>query len=516
MNCKLFRFASCAALASAMVLSVSCEKDPLRKPGSVSRIVPVVKSVETRASQEDAGLSGKLVSQRVVSSADGFDLVEMVYENDGPLSDACNTRGEVVTTETLRDFNIDAYAEGQWHDNTIKDGDPGSLTQPNAAGLYFTAGCSGSNAAGWSLDKTTGPAREGTGGELYWLNNVPMTFWSYNIKQPVRSASDSRKASFEYTVKSDVSQQEDLLFAYSEETRKYHDDGDDYGTLQSQSSTSGASDENVNIWFYHALSSVQFLEKESLSEDYRISKIELQNIKNSTECEITATGNQPAAGSPNISFAHDLTGSSSVSFSQTYEANDASLDIPSGSSLFKPSDSKTFIMIPQTRTDSKLKVTFTYTGTPSSTTSPVFDFNGTWDAGYFYVYKIDLTGNVHVKILESCSSTVKSDVKFQNTSNVNEYVRAAVIANWYDASGNIVAAWDKTRDGGFTRGSGWDEGTDGFYYHTSPVATQATTSNLFDSFTKPTAAPVTGAHFEMTIMVQAVCSDGYSSCAAAF
>ena len=121
---------------------------------------------------------------------------------------------------------------------------------------------------------------------------------------------------------------------------------------------------------------------------------------------------------------------------------------------------------------------------------------------------IERKGNVTVRW------TAKSGVKFKNTRNVNEYIRAAVVANWFDANGNVVAAWDKTRDGDITLGSGWTE--NGGFYHTAAVAAGQETSVLFSSFTKPTSAPVTGAHFEMTILVQAVGSDGMTSCTAAF
>lgn len=118
------------------------------------------------------------------------------------------------------------------------------------------------------------------------------------------------------------------------------------------------------------------------------------------------------------------------------------------------------------------------------------------------------TDDIHVGISESCSETVKSNVRFQNNSNMYELIRAAVVANWYDNSGNIVAAWDRTRDGDIILGGDWFLNSDGFYYYSYPLAAGLFTGNLFDSFTKPTAAPVDGAHFEMTILVQATSPSG--------
>lgn len=500
-------------LGTLLIIASSCEKEPFWTKGTNPKIIPSVKSVNTKAS--DGSMPGKFISERIVSSADGFDLIETVYENETTVSDGSSaTKGSIVTNANINAFNMMVYAEDEWFDHTIKDGDPGSKTNKNAAGLYFEAASTRSGGT-WGLSKTDGPAREGTGdeaGNLYWVNNVPLTFWSYNIVKPSRTGTHT--ASFSYTVKSNVGQQEDLIYAFSKENRAFFDQGeDDYGEMDASgcSSTSGASDEYVNIWFYHALSAVQFLEHEDL-DGYRISNIEIQNVDSQTSCVMTSTDSTPAASSPNITFAH--TSSTPASFSQSYDVDDTSLDIPSTSDKFKPGDSKTFIMVPQTlSTDSRFKVTFTNTTTAGSgkTTSPVFDVDGSWEPGKYYIYRIDLSGAVKVEISENCTTTTKSDVKFKNTSSINEYIRAAVIGNWYDASGNIVAPWT----GSITPGSGWTA-SNGFYYHDSPVKTGEFTNTLISSFTKPATAPVDGAHFEMTILVQAVASDEYSSCTAAF
>ncbi len=526
---------SCILVSLLLLLfaAAACEENPLQPVGKSSPgITPVVQAVSTKAGEPGLQESrpGRLLSERVVSSADGFELIESVYDNNTlPFGSGAATRGSVVTTESISSFDMMVYAESAWYDNTISGSGQGTSGSPYPAGLYFEAGAT-KNSGTWGLSKSGGPAKPGDSGELYWLNDVPMTFWSWKYAKPARDASDAAKASFSYTVKSDVGQQEDLIYAFSKENRKYHDSGDDYGTIQSQSSTSGASGDKVNIWFYHALSAVQFLQDPSLS-DYRISSIKIQDVNSHTECVMTGSNSTAAAGSPNITFDH--TPSVISSFSQDYSTADitagGSLAEPSGASAtgnFKPDDTKTFIMVPQSlgnetdadAPDAALQVTFLYTGAGASgseTTRPVFELNGTWDAGKYYVYKINLAGAVKVAISETCTESAKSDVKFQNTSNINEYIRATVVANWYDAAGNIVAAWDKTGDGSFTLGSGWTE-NGGFYYHTNPVATKAFTGNLFGSFAKPTTAPVSGAHFEMTILVQAVASDGFSSCIAAF
>lgn len=524
-----------AALAT---LAASCQKEEKLAPkGSSPKIIPVVKSVSTKAQAADRDFNaptGRLLSERVVSSADGFELIEMVYENDLAPAGTVQTKGTAITTENISSFNMECYAEGSWYDNTISGSGLGTSGNRYPAGLYFKAGVTKSSGT-WGLSKSDGPAKPGDSGELYWLNDVPMTFWSYSPTSiSTFSRTGTNTATFTHTVSSTVSAQTDPVFAFSSETRKYHDAWDeDYGKLDQSTSTSGAGDtENVNVWFFHALSAVQFLQNESLT-DYRVSNVTIQNVHGSSTCTMTSTATVPSEGNPNITFSHNLTGSADQNYSQAYEATDladgGSLKAPADAATngnFKKTDAKTFFMVPQTlgaeSTDAPsaaLQVTFVYKGTGASgseQTSATFDLpSTTWEAGKYYVYKVDLAGNIHVEISEQCPDDVKSDVKFQNTSNVNEYIRAAVVANWYDASGNIVAAWDKTRDGDISLGSGWTE-SGGFYYHTAPVAAKEFTGNLFDSFTKPTSAPVSDAHFEMTILVQAVASDGIASCISAF
>lgn len=503
----------CLTFFVLMLLAASaCEENPLQPDGkSRPKIVPVVQAVSTKADGDgiQESLPGRLLSERVVSSKDGFDLIEMVYENNSlPAWNGASTKGSVVTTENISAFNMKVYAGASWYDNTISGSGQGTSGNPYPAGLYFEAAGtkSGSN---WGLTKSSGPAKPGDSGELYWLNDVPMTFWSWKYVKPIIDGANTDKGSFNYTVKSDVSQQEDLIYAFSKENRKYYDSGSNYGTLQSQSSTSRASGDEVNIWFYHALSAVQFMQDPSMT-DYRISNIQIQNVNGTTGCVMTGSNSAAAAGSPNIAFDH--TPGTITSFSQDYTAADlaagGSLTEPSGTSKFKSADTKTFFMIPQTLgPDAKLKVTFKNTVTAGGEeTSPVFDLTGEWLAGNYYVYKINLAGSIKVAISEDCDDTAKSEVRFKNTCNVNEYIRAAVVANWYDNGGNIVAPWT----GSITPGSGWTPGSDGFFYHDAVVPADGFTSILIDSFTKPTDAPVTGAHFEMTILVQAVGSDGFT------
>lgn len=74
---------------------------------------------------------------------------------------------------------------------------------------------------------------------------------------------------------------------------------------------------------------------------------------------------------------------------------------------------------------------------------------------------------------ETFDGTTKSDVKIKNTSNIDAYIRAYVVVTWKNAEGNVygklpVKDTDYTIE--YATDTGWGEGSDGYYYYTSPVA----------------------------------------------
>ena len=104
---------------------------------------------------------------------------------------------------------------------------------------------------------------------------------------------------------------------------------------------------------------------------------------------------------------------------------------------------------------------------------------------------------------EDGTSTTKKNVTIQNTGNTSAYIRAAVVGNWVK-DGKIVAPWVDNIN--YSQ-SGWVKGSDGYYYYKDAVAVGQKTRNLFDSY-EPGSAPVADAHLEMTIVCQAIQSEG--------
>ena len=102
----------------------------------------------------------------------------------------------------------------------------------------------------------------------------------------------------------------------------------------------------------------------------------------------------------------------------------------------------------------------------------------------FLVNKTDSVVNtftpskVTTYVEEEFNGQTKSNVKIQNTGDIDAYICVAVIVNWADASGNVYGekpvegtdytiSYNKTvqADGGQ-----WIEGSDGYWYYTKPVA----------------------------------------------
>ncbi len=116
-----------------------------------------------------------------------------------------------------------------------------------------------------------------------------------------------------------------------------------------------------------------------------------------------------------------------------------------------------------------------------------------------------------VNITDEVNGNVKEKVVITNTSSYPVYIRVAIVANWRDAAGNIVAPWMNTAsEGEFAGlpGEYWVKYGD-YYYYTLPVAAgQTTGAPLFTSYkigTKPNYAEGNqAAYLEMDLLVQAV------------
>lgn len=91
---------------------------------------------------------------------------------------------------------------------------------------------------------------------------------------------------------------------------------------------------------------------------------------------------------------------------------------------------------------------------------------------------------VTCQVNEQFNGAAKSNVTIKNTGDIAAYIRVAVVANWVDANGNVIASATPS----FSSTSDWQKIGD-YYYYTKVVPAGQETSRLIDSIT---AANVSG------------------------
>lgn len=108
---------------------------------------------------------------------------------------------------------------------------------------------------------------------------------------------------------------------------------------------------------------------------------------------------------------------------------------------------------------------------------------------------------VTTEIVEGFDEDVKSNVGVKNTGTVPVYVRVAVIGNWCDENGNVVAPWTDNISYNTTN---WKK-VDGYYYYMGVLNAGASTPNLFDSYTyKDADIPAGADHLVLTVLHQSI------------
>ena len=299
--------------------------------------------------------------------------------------------------------------------------------------------------------------------------------------------------------------------------------------------TAADKDKTNKILFYHPFTGVKF-KLGNLPEGLLVKSVTISGVKGKGDCVVTPYYGNDATYDRNDSnrkLIADATKSAACvkwdnlsdpeSFTQAFVSDDHGTTPDSGmfpdgfanqgttapnqDQLNTKELSKTFILIPQSFTSSnKLEITLKleYKGIELTRTAVT---EAEWKAGSLYTYTIKFNSKIDVTITDKVNGNVKDNVVITNTGNVPEYIRAAIVGNWFDDSGNIVFAWtDNPEDFTGKPGSNWVK-NGAWYYYKNPVAPGAETpEKLFQSYNAP-EAPVSGAHLEMRIMVQAIIAD---------
>lgn len=110
--------------------------------------------------------------------------------------------------------------------------------------------------------------------------------------------------------------------------------------------------------------------------------------------------------------------------------------------------------------------------------------------------------SVTTAVDETFKNGVKSDVKIQNTGDIDAYIRVAVIVNWADDKGNVSGTpvkdsdyvMDLNIDTGTTTNAPWFKGSDGYYYcKTAVKSVKQDTKNCYTPVLIKSCIKATGA-----------------------
>lgn len=117
---------------------------------------------------------------------------------------------------------------------------------------------------------------------------------------------------------------------------------------------------------------------------------------------------------------------------------------------------------------------------------------------YIIDYTESLKNTFTPPVVDIESDAVAGNI-IKNGSDVDVYLRAAVVVNWVDEDGAILSTKPvENTDYTLDLGNNWVKGSDGFYYYTLKVAPDSADILVLDAVTCPT---VTNGNYTLTVQV---------------
>ena len=124
----------------------------------------------------------------------------------------------------------------------------------------------------------------------------------------------------------------------------------------------------------------------------------------------------------------------------------------------------------------------------------------------YLITEAEQVTNTFIPGYVTCS--VGTDDKVTNTGNVDAYIRAAVVVNWVDSSGQVYAIAPKYT---IAANSGWTE-SEGYYYYASSVAPAGITATAPASVSVSSENPDESIyHLEIDYVAEAIQAHGMGS-----
>lgn len=519
-----------AAFAAAGALMCSCqqEKDVEQQPSVNSDEVSLVmQGIATRSSEGMALVerNSYALDEEIVEGLK-FSLEETVSELGSVFAEAPETRGTPAYTENVVSVYGKQFSGVIYGSNGVVAPDGDFLLMGSQVKMPF---------------------RRNLGFDP-WKQANPLAFF---LRMPSKQTGVTNLAydfsagsiEFDYETPASAANQQDILFA----SRKL-----DEATYMSESQAKGGAE----VLFRHALTGVKFAIGNNDTEagarrpadkvETFITEIEITGLKDKGHAKFVPTGEGNTDDINNFSSAksfawYDVAGTTNTTkYTEKFSENDI-VDFKKGddvgaadsfydggadNNLNKPDASKTFWFIPQAIDENlivtvKLKV---WSGkTMGEEKTLVLELgklikgsekNSNWKAGQIRTFTLK-PNLLDVDIHDDVDGFEKTNVVITNTGNVEAYIRANIIANWWgtndagdegaalgykpNAAGDgplmplefyegwkLVNATTDNYGGQFEGlpGQKWQLAKDGYYYYTDPVDPGKETGNkLFLSYT---------------------------------
>ena len=530
-----------AAVAAIGALVCSCqkEKDAEILPAQNDKEVSLVLSgVATRA-MELTPMRRNTYPLGVLEDGQKLFIDETVTEMGDLVDEQVLTRGTPAYTENVQDVLGDSFRGVIYNASGVVAGD-GAFDAFKLSTKYCFR-----RELGFDLWK-----KAGAGDVTFFLRMPSNPTGVSNLAYDFAANS----IDFDYTTPDTATEQQDILFA----TRTI-----DEATYKAEYKNGGA-----NVLFRHALTGVKFAIGNNTTQagartqndgkvQTFITKVEITGLLDAGHAKFVAdtseeTNEDDIEKFSSVSSFTWTDGSTTPSRTTVYTqelTNDDIQDFVSGDAVGAPESfykgganrnlnkadaSLTFWFRPQAITDDlKIKVTVkTWSG--DNTTGPKNDgwgkeqelelnlgelilaqtstTNKEWKAGQLRTFTLQ-PNIVDVDVDDEVHGFIKENLVIKNTGNVDAYIRAYLVANWWgtnDAGDDGLAMgyigndtqpsnpltfltpwaldWTTKKDnyfGEFTGlpGSNWKKATDGFYYYTQPVAPgEATGTPLFTKY----------------------------------
>lgn len=502
-----------AAVAAMGALMSSCqsEKDietPASQSGEVSLVLG---GIATRAEAEGILTSVKNYEYDlgVAASGEHYTLEETVMDMGTLVEDAPETRGTPAYTENVTSV----------YGNSFNGVIYGASSQIVGDGAFEIYPLSGKNC--WRREIGYDPW-ERAGGDVTFFLRMPATQAGVSGLTYDYSAGS---IAFDYTSPETAAEQQDILFASRNISKEAY---------VQEYKNGGAS-----VLFRHALTGVKFAignNKPGETMQTHITKVVITGLKDSGHAVYVPAGTETDSdNNKEFSSASSFTwtpGTTTGTFTQEYAKEDI-VDFAAGDAVGAPESfykggadrnlnkadaSLTFWFVPQQITNALKMVVTLYVHDNAKNQdgeevtlelemgklilAQASGVNAEWKAGQLRTFTLK-PDTVDITIEDEVHGFEKTDVEIRNTGNVDAYIRALIVANWWGDAGSetvlatgytseahtaFVPIWKRTsltgdNFGGVFEdlpGTNWVLCTDGYFYYKNAVAPgDATASPLF-------------------------------------